>query len=95
MKLIQTFSGPFSTTLTVHIAKYSNNGHMAVELYDEEGPFTMLSVNLPDDLGPGEFAVKVWGENECVIDNALASGLFEDTGQRVGDVDAPVWRIKV
>lgn len=45
---------------------------------------------------PGELLVKTWEENERVAKQALASGLFEDTGKRVptGYVEAQVWRFK-
>jgi len=45
-------------------------------------------------LQDGELLVKTWSENERIAQQALESGLFEDTGKRVptGFVEAQVWR---
>jgi len=54
-----------------------------------------LTVNLPDEsLADGEFFVKTWSENEAIVEEAMASGLFVDTGRRVptGYCIAHVWR---
>ena len=57
----------------------------------------ILTVNIPECdklLRPGEFFVKTWSENETIAKEALASGLFVDTGRRVesGFVEAQIWR---
>jgi len=60
-------------------------------------PLAILTVNLPEeDLSDGEFFVKTWGENEEISVEALASGLFIDTGRRVktGHCEAQVWQFK-
>ena len=70
----------------------------AVILHSNGGWVATLSVYLegyiPDE---GCFLVKTWSGNEKVAAQALASGLFEDTGQRIpaGLVEAQVWRFKV
>lgn len=76
------------------------NGALAVALIaaDTGEPIGKLSVNLVDEvhtLSPKEFFAKVWSENEGIAKDALASGLFEDTGRRVptGHVEAQVWRV--
>ncbi len=72
------------------------NGRVALQLFsDKQGPIATITVNLPEEpLEDGEFFVKGWSENERIIPDVLASGLFEDTGKRVptGFVEAPVWR---
>ena len=57
----------------------------------------VLTVNIPEldkVLKPGEFFVKTWSENETIAKEALASGLFVDTGKRLesGFVEAQIWR---
>jgi hypothetical protein len=74
-------------------------GGIAIKLHAQDGePFLTLTTNLPETptLPPGEFAVKVWSENEPHIADILAAGLFEDTGKRIptGFVEAHVWRLK-
>jgi hypothetical protein len=59
---------------------------MSVELVDENGEsIAMLSVNFPESshlLGENEFFAKTWEENEEIAEDALASGIFKDTGRR-------------
>ena len=85
--------------VVVEQAQY-HNGRLALLLtgtgqYACE-PIGKLTVNLSDDdpLANGEFFVKTWSENERIAEDALASGLFVDTGRRVptGRVEAQVWR---
>jgi len=75
------------------------DGRPAILARDAEGlPYGTLSVNpdpevaLPQDC----VAIKAWSENASLAQTALASGLFEDTGERLsmGYETAPVWRIK-
>jgi hypothetical protein len=83
-------------TLTVTKATYGTNEALAVELIDANGePAAMLSVNIPEDthrLGPNEFFVKTWSENEQIAADARASGIFRDTGRESDDtLCAPIW----
>lgn len=83
--------------VTVEEVKYLDE-NPAFVLYDKNGEeLVVLSVNLPqekDRLGPGEFFVKTWSENADLAREALASGLFIDTGKRVptGYVEAHIWK---
>ena len=82
--------------MDVDITLYKTGG-TAVILTQDGRRFATLSVNFPlVKLEEGEFAVKTWGENEQVAADALASGLFVDTGKRIksGYVEASVWRFK-
>lgn len=53
----------------------------------------MVTVNL-GLLEGGEFRVKTWAENECLIQPLLDTGYFVDTGKTTptGFVDAAIWR---
>ena len=65
---------------------YVNGDAMSVELVDQNGEsIAMLSVNFPESahlLGKNEFFAKTWEENEEIAEDALASGIFKDTGRR-------------
>lgn len=82
-------------TLTVHLEEYANNRRIAVQLFDEEGPCTTLSCNIPgEELCEGEFFVKDWSENEEIAVCAARSGLFTVTGKRSQPpLCAHIWRI--
>jgi len=84
--------------MDVDITLYKTGG-TAVILTQDGQRFAILSVNFPFpevELEHNEFAVKTWSENEEIAADALASGLFVDTGKRIrsGYVEAPVWRFK-
>jgi len=82
--------------MDVDIALYKTGG-TAVILNQDGQRFATLSVNFPEvELEEGEFAVKTWSENEQIAEDALASGLFINTGKRIrsGYVEASVWRFK-
>tara|TARA_Y100001951_G_C11081095_1_gene151397 strand:+ start:143 stop:445 length:303 start_codon:yes stop_codon:yes gene_type:complete len=68
---------------TLSFLKY-HDGNLAVELYNEEGPYAKLSVNiegleLPDD----EFVAKTYSENEGLVEQFIEKGIFIDTGRVV------------
>ena len=73
-------------TAEVRASHYRINGALAVELVDQDGePIAMLSANFPESahvLGKNEFFAKTWEENEEIAEDALASGIFRDTGRR-------------
>ena len=103
MEPTNTTGASFSTrhfgTATVITHSYQNGNQLAVELIDERGePITVLSVNIPECahlLHEKEFFVKTWSENEELAKDALASGLFQDTGRTSGDaVNAKIWVLK-
>ena len=83
----------------VILATYEHGGNLAVELEDENGePMAVLSVNIPESshlLREGEFFVKTWNENEEISQDALASGLFRNTGRtHDGFLRAPIWTLQ-
>ena len=78
---------------------YRKGGSLGVELVDTNGEtLAILSVNIPEFshlLGDNEFFVKTWSENEEFAKDALASGLFRQTGRwSKGYISAPVWALK-
>ena len=82
--------------MEVEVILYKTGG-TAVLLIQDNYRFATLSVNFPEvKLEEGEFAVKTWSENEQIAADALASGIFIDTGKRIqsGYVEASVWRFK-
>lgn len=93
------FDTPFAKAYVY--CHYSPDGAIAIQLYSKRDYLiTTLSINVPGlsaKLGPNEFAVRSWHENEVLIGPALGSGLFEDTG-RVGPPVCghvpPIWRIR-
>ena len=81
----------------VDIQHHYSNQRKAILLMQEGGAVAVLSVNLHDQiLLEGEFFIKTWSENYQIAQDALASGLFIDTGKRVkaGYCEASVWRFK-
>lgn len=72
-------------TATVKTSTYVNGNAMSVEFVDKDGEsIAMLSVNFPESahlLGENEFFAKTWEENEEIAEDALASGIFKDTGR--------------
>jgi hypothetical protein len=97
-KLIGTVETDYGTA-NVYLSAYCSDPDVPVVLLQSEcgEPIATLSVNIEGSKpGPGEFFAKTWSENERIAAQALASGLFEDTGKRVatGWVQAQVWRFK-
>lgn len=77
-----------------------DNGCPAVTIVNKEGELvTYLSFNIPYKshlLGPGEFFVRDWEENREIARDALATGLFIDTGREVewrNIHTAKIWKI--
>jgi hypothetical protein len=85
--------------VNVLTSEYQRGGKLAVELVAENGEdIATLSVNMPEFsklLGEGEFFAKTWSENGEIAADALASGIFRDTGRTSGDiVNAPIWTLR-
>lgn len=83
-------------TLSVHVEQYAANQPKVVQIYDDEGPYCTLSVNVPGtQLAEDEFLIKTWSENESLRGPVLTAGLFLDTGRRVpaGHAESEVWRL--
>jgi hypothetical protein len=81
----------------LHEAHY-HGGRVAIVV--DGGRWGKLTVNVSDQpLAPGCIHVKTWEENERLREPALATGLFEDTGERVpaapgSFVLAEVWKYR-
>ena len=93
---VLSFSTRSFGTLHVITSAYRHGGRLAVELVHEDGePVATLSVNMPECahlLGQHEFFAKTWSENEEIVEDALASGIFRDTGRTSGEiVNARIW----
>ena len=83
-------------TATVVRSTYAEDGELAVTLFNDDGEeLAVLSVNLPASshlLGENEFFAKTWSENEEIAEDALASGIFRDTGRTSDDfLKARIW----
>jgi hypothetical protein len=84
----------------VRVGRYPQGGQLAINLVDAttSEPIATLSTNLAayDRTTHSDAAgIKVWSENEPIIEALLASGLFKDTGERVSAerVEIPIWRL--
>jgi hypothetical protein len=94
-----SFDTRFYGRASVVTDAYHVGGKLSVELVADDGePIATLSVNMPDCsqlLSSGEFFAKTWSENEDIAEDALASGIFRDTGRTSGGiVNAPIWTFK-
>ena len=94
-----SFNTRLCGTANVVTNSYQRGGKLSVELVADDGEeIAMLSVNMPECshlLSDGEFFAKTWSENAFIAEDALASGIFRDTGRTSGDiVNAPIWTFK-
>lgn len=92
------FSTRHFGTANVVTSTYEDSGKMAVELVDDDGEsIAVLSVNIPTSismLGEKEFFARTWSENEEIAEDALASGIFRDTGRTSdGFLKAKIWTL--
>jgi hypothetical protein len=90
------FSTRHFGTANIVTSTYQDGGKMAVELVDDDGEsIAVLSVNIPESshlLGEKEFFAKTWSENEEIAEDALASGIFRDSGRtNDGFLKAKIW----
>lgn len=76
---------------------YNNNGRVALELYDDEGPYATASVNVDDDIPEDHIAIKNYSENEGVLDALVAAGVVERPSFFVesGWVQIPVCKLLI
>lgn len=90
------FISPTWGLVEVCVMRYHNDA-LAVKLVNREdgSPIATLSVNVEGSkrLPAGYFWAKTWAENAGVAREALASGIFKDTGgrMRLSFVDAQLW----
>ena len=74
--------------------KYHDNGALALQAYDEEGPFATLSTNLPlsKSLPKNQCFFKNWSENDGFLEQLEAQGLVKRVGpsMQTGFVSAPL-----
>jgi hypothetical protein len=77
MLKVNIFGESYEVSLSV--AQYSNNGATAVQLMSDEGPFSTISVNLPESglLSKGQFFGKHWSENEGILEQLVAQGAIK------------------
>lgn len=78
--------------------RYTDNNRLAIQAICDEGPFGMLTVNLPEaELADDEVCIKVWSENAAWVPQVLAAfkDKFIPTGRSIptGFVTAPVYKI--
>lgn len=77
------------------LERYDKNGALAVELWDSEGPYAMVSSNLesssalPDD----EFFLKDWGENEHLAQQLINQKVIIPTGEQDEELGAQSYKI--
>lgn len=70
-------------TVTPQLQRYEN-GRLAVAFNDHEGPYGVLTVNLPDQhLNEGEVFVKDWSEGEPLFQACLDAGWIKLMGREV------------
>lgn len=69
------------------------NGRQAVQLVEDGEDYATLSMNIPEAaIGPDEFLVKDYGENEGLIEQFVAAGVIVPTGQVI---ELPIGRCPV
>ena len=73
------------------------NKRIAIQLVCEDGePFASFTTNLIDaELSDDEITIPVWNMPQELVNDALATGMFEATQRTepAGRVEAPVWRV--
>ncbi|WP_425953294.1 hypothetical protein [Ralstonia pseudosolanacearum] len=91
-----SLKGIIMQTIMTSTAMLYTDGRLAVQLYDSEGPYCRLSVNiLGSQLAEDEITVNAWDLDDELLQSLLASGKYAMTGRSVpsGYVEAPVWKI--
>lgn len=75
--------------------QYDKNRALAVELWDAEGPYAMVSTNLPESstLPNDEFFLKHWGENEYLAQELINKKIIIPTGQQDENLGAKSYKI--
>jgi len=78
------------------VADRYQNGRLAIRALGEDGPYGVLTVNIPEvPLLAHHVLIKTWNENAPLAGAALSTGCFIDTGMRVqtGYVEASIWKV--
>ena len=95
---MKSFNTRFGIAHVVETTYAKGNG-IALQLIAEDASIiATLTTNIRGaELESGEFCVKVWSENELIINDCRNSGLFIDTGKRIktGFVKAEVWKFNM
>ena len=78
-----------------YVNEEGGKGRAALRLIDAEdgSPVGIITVNIPEaHLGENEHCVKIWSENEGMLEAIINQGLATDTGRRepTGFVEAAV-----
>jgi hypothetical protein len=79
------------------VKRQYDNGRVALQLVDDEGPVATATVNLPDaELGKNEVCVKDWSENQGMLEVLTAAGVVKQTGKtiRSGFVEVPICELQ-
>ncbi len=74
----------FGRQLTVNLvtAEYAENDRLAVQLFQDEELYAVVSVNVPEvDLDTEEFVFKTYTENEGLFEELLRLGVIRATGR--------------
>jgi hypothetical protein len=75
--------------------KYPNNGNLALSLIDETGcPVTNITTNI-FPMAENEFCANIYNIGVTLWNDIVASGLFEQTGEKVpsGYCEYPVCKL--
>ena len=77
---------------------YRDNNALSVQLMSPmEGPYAVVSVNLPESklLAPDEFFMKAWSENQEIAEQLIEKGIVQPTGKQVqtGYVNARSYKL--
>lgn len=97
-----------STDVLIRPARYQDTKNLALEIFDSETgePLCTATINPPDSndktgrkslkLGPGQIAVKNYGENEGMVEALKAAGIIEGKPVRLvssGYISIPVYNL--
>lgn len=77
------------------LERYDKNGGLAVELWDEDGPYARVSSNLEASslLPNDEFYLKHWGENEHLAQQLINQKIIIPTGEQEEELGAQSYKI--
>lgn len=77
------------------LERYDKNGGLAVELWDDDGPYARVSSNLEASslLPNDEFYLKHWGENEHLAQQLINQKVIISTGEQEEELGAQSYKI--